>query len=363
MSRKKKIIYCITGLNKGGAEKIFTRLISSPLLTKKYKPVVISFLGGYYEPVLKQNDIKAFIIIKNKSKLLSIIAELKKILSYLIRNKKDIHIMHSFLPHGGLIAAIVKLIVNKPIFHSVRCTPSKFMKIRLNFIRWLAHNIIMRMANIISCTSSFILNELPKNKKTLVIENGIDIPKFSIDFSKKELFDPAFNFYSVTVCNMRPEKDIPSILKVAKQLPEIQFIFVGGGSSLETFKNIAIQSELSNTLFVGQQEDINSFLYFADIYLLLTKHEGFPNTVLEAMANKKPVIASNIPQLYDVLTNNHNCLLVENYNIKAICKAIIFLKNNTDKRKLLALTAYNEVKEKFTYDKMVKKNISVYDSL
>ena len=93
-----KIVYCITGLNKGGAEKILVHLVINNLLREKYTPVVVSIIGGYYESILKNNDIKSFILFKNKK-----IGYILRCCALICNRKQETNLSDTFVPFSWWI--------------------------------------------------------------------------------------------------------------------------------------------------------------------------------------------------------------------------------------------------------------------
>jgi len=129
-------------------------------------------------------------------------------------------------------------------------------------------------------------------------------------------------------------------------------LFVGGGEIPENMKND------KSVKFIGEidQEKVSEFYQLSDVFCLPSKSEGFPLSVLEAMATNIPVIATDLPIYKEYF--KHNEILTINptpENIKKTIRQILIKKSNIKTRKLII--------KKFSWDKNVKNLINIYRSL
>ena len=91
-------------------------------------------------------------------------------------------------------------------------------------------------------------------------------------------------------------------------------------------------------------EQINSYLNCSDAFVLPSLAEGCPNSVIEAMACGLPIISSDLPFNYDILSNE-NAILVDPLDVKAIAAAIKQLKDNDSLKDRLAKDSLTKAKE------------------
>lgn len=149
-----------------------------------------------------------------------------------------------------------------------------------------------------------------------------------------------------------PPKRIDLYEKVAIEMKNepISFFWIGNNESSITDENIICLGEISNA---------RKYLPFCDIFVLLSDFEGLPMSILEAMAEGKPIVASNVGGIPELLSSNEG--FASENNIDAIC----------DKIKLLATdeVTYNEVSQAsrnryirdFRIDKMTEEYIKIYE--
>jgi glycosyltransferase involved in cell wall biosynthesis len=114
---------------------------------------------------------------------------------------------------------------------------------------------------------------------------------------------------------------------------------------------------------VGFQSDIPSFLHALDIFAFASQSEGFGQVLIEAMAAKKPVVASRIFPVTEIVVQNDTGFLVEVDNYEAFADAIIKIVGNPVMAKKLGKNGANRVKEKFSAIRMTEKTITLYQKI
>jgi glycosyltransferase involved in cell wall biosynthesis len=367
-----KVLMCITDLNKGGAEKMFFYICSkTSFLGYNFEPIVVSFLGGYYEEKLKSENIKIFTLLKNKN-LFRIFKAIFEYICFLFKERTNIHIVHAFMPHGGGLALFSNLILKKPYIYAIRNSRYEIIN-KKNYLssifKIFADKLSIKLANLITCNSDYIKKTFKESlkEKIIIIYNCIEEPTKEMIYDEKifkNYYYEKDKYYVTSICNMRyPQKDIITLLNVAKLLPNLNFVLVGDGESLEYFKKYAYKLDLKNVCFAGFQENIYPFLKYANCKILLTRYEGFPNVVLEAMIIKCPVIVSDIPEIRGILIDKQNAILVKNEAVEQIRDALLLLLNNKELREKIVTNAYNLAINNFSLKKMIENNYTTYIKL
>ena len=114
----------------------------------------------------------------------------------------------------------------------------------------------------------------------------------------------------------------------------------------------------SAVVFKGIVNGIEKVFSEADIFVLPSKFEGMPMTIIEAMSAAMPIIASNVGGIKDMLTNDYNAILI-NPNKEELYKAIKELYFDIEKREFLGNNAYKE-KDKYSRENMASAYESEY---
>jgi glycosyltransferase involved in cell wall biosynthesis len=146
-------------------------------------------------------------------------------------------------------------------------------------------------------------------------------------------------------------------LDVARLIPQAQFILAGGGDLLEAMTKEAP----SNVKVVGwtKAEDI---LGASDIVLLTSKNEGMPVALIEAQLAGKPVVATNVGSVSEVIANNETGLVLESDPF-ALASAINELILDSKKRLAMADFAKIRAKNLFSVDQMITSHVALYKSI
>ena len=198
-----------------------------------------------------------------------------------------------------------------------------------------------------------LLHHLHSNYNVSVIENGINIQKYSDaePMSRQDIGIPYDDAIILTqVAGFRSEKDQITVLKALSQLPnKYHIMFVGDGRLLQQHINVAKELNIfSRCHFLGARSDVPSLLKISDIIIQSSHFEGFGLAAVEGMASKKPVIAANVPGLSEVVMGAG--LLFEQGDVRGLVQNIQSLSNNP--------RFYNEIADR-CYNRALLYDISI----
>ncbi|MBC7119211.1 MAG: glycosyltransferase family 4 protein, partial [Methanobacteriaceae archaeon] len=137
------------------------------------------------------------------------------------------------------------------------------------------------------------------------------------------------------VGNLVPQKGIEYLIKAKKYLKkDSKLVIVGGGPLLKKLKDITKKENIKDVLFTGPRTDINNIMAAADIIVLPSISEGFPIVLLEAMAMGKPVVATKVGGIPEIVDEKVG-ILVEPKNPRRLADAIEKLLSDEKLRKKL----------------------------
>lgn len=209
------------------------------------------------------------------------------------------------------------------------------------------------------------LTQFQKNK---MIINGYPVYKCKVlpSFYSKEIKDIEYNIqnrkYVAFVGRISPEKGIPLLLQVARNLPEIAFQ-IAGNARPDYLDQLNIPK---NVIFKGMLNEENlTTLYSNARFLVMTSscYEGFPMVLLEAMGHKLPVIAPNLAGNPEILEENVNGLLFQPGSERSLKAVIKKLWNDQELSKKLSKKSVEKIQNKFGTKLYVNKLEKVYDQL
>ena len=242
--------------------------------------------------------------------------------------------------------------------------------------RSLLHKIILqynfKKADRICATSETLVDAIKKisAKKTDKIPFGIDTNYFKP--SKISSIFPPSTIVIGTVKSLEKIYGIDILIKAFKiavtnnSNRELRLLIVGGGSKEEEYKNLVIELNLSDkVIFTGKIEHSKVVDYhnMIDIFINVSRNESFGVAVLEASSCEKPIIASKIGGLKEVVLNDKTGFLVEPENIEATAEAIQQLIENKGLCKKMGIDGRIFVQKQFDFNNNLAAAIAIYKEL
>ena len=216
---------------------------------------------------------------------------------------------HYYYP-DGVAAALLAKWFHKPFVVTARGTDINLISkyaIPRKLIRWSAGRAKASIA--VSRALGEKLAELGADRaKLTVLRNGVDIERFSPipqHEARNELGWPDEPTL-ISVGNLVENKGHHIALEVIAQMPGFRLVIVGCGPEREALAQLARHLRITHRVeFVGRiaQERLSVFYSAADILILASSREGWPNVLLEAMACGTPVIASDVGGIPEIVTN------------------------------------------------------------
>jgi len=288
------------------------------------------------------------------------------------KRKYDIIHVHWPFPHflfGYLASRICKCPLVST-FHSVELIYLKRTFIRMDFfINW-----VVKKSNIITVNSSYTARKLEKyspiNLKIIPFGAATENKKIVKKQRKSEYFNLLF------VGRLVERKGVEYLLKAIKILKEktkVKLTIVGDGNLKETLKAKKVQLNLSDkdVKFTGQipREKLIDYYNNCDAFILPAiidskgDTEGLGVVLLEAMSFKKPVIASGVGGIVDIVKDKKTGLLVKEKSADELASAIEFLLKNPKEREDIAKNGYLFQKQNFSWENIISSLLSEYKKL
>ncbi|MGH7885214.1 MAG: glycosyltransferase family 4 protein [Thermodesulfobacteriota bacterium] len=215
---------------------------------------------------------------------------------------------------------------------------------------------------------------VPQN--SVVAHNGVEIEKFDVGADKNELrknLNIPRNSIIVTYSgNTYEGRGIEYIIQVARYMKDVEFLIVGGSEKdNHVYKLFVKQIGITNIKFTGfvDHKKVADYLLASDILLMpytrnVTIKGGTdayqftsPIKLFEYMAAERPIIASSIPSVMEILKDGMNSVIIEPGNGEELAKTIRGLIKDKNIALFIAKNARREV-SKYTWEKRVEKIIS-----
>jgi len=210
-------------------------------------------------------------------------------------------------------------------------------------------------------------------EKIAVIPNGIDLSEYG-DLPPKGYFKKRFDIdedekIALYLGRIHKIKGIDILVKafaeVNEKLNDVRLVIVGPDDGYLSELKLMIKALKieNNVLIVGPlygEEKLEAYID-ADVYVLPSKYETFPIGLLEAYSCGKPVVASRVGGLKDLVVDEKTGLLVEPGDVKQLQRSMLYLLNNYNKAKEMSLKGRDIVRENFTIEKVVDRLERLYE--
>ena len=207
--------------------------------------------------------------------------------------------------------------------------------------------------------------KITKMQKIVVVHNGIEI-ETSNNTSRLTNLRNDLPIRLISVARFSKQKDHETLLLALAKLKNYKWelTLVGGGDSINSVKELAVSLGLDEKIiFAGEVLNIKNKLTEYDIFLLISNWEGFPISILEAMAKKMPIIASDVGGVSESVIDGVTGFLIPRKDVPMLESALIKLFDDPGLRTSMGENAYQYLIENFTEDSMYEKTINVYKSL
>jgi glycosyltransferase involved in cell wall biosynthesis len=208
-------------------------------------------------------------------------------------------------------------------------------------------------------------------EKVRVIHYGIEAQRFGLRQTElRSATDRREERVIGSLARLEPRKGhehlIRAMPQILQQVPTALLQIAGHdpwgyGQVLEA---MIAELELARRVqLLGFQADVPAFLRSLDVFALASHSEGFGQVIIEAMAAGKPVIASKIPPLTEIILDGDTGLLVEPQNPKAFAHAIGWLLRHHQEAKRMGRRGQERVHSCFSAERMTAETLSWYHEL
>jgi len=357
-----KVIHVITRFDKGGAAEN-TFLTVKGLDKERYEAILIRGLS--YESNMGTSETRAVESCledagRNGVRILTIpelvrriypLSDLRAFLKLIrIFREERPHIVHTHTSKAGLLGrwaarlAGVPVIVHTPHGHVFWGYFNEWKTKLYIFLERLTATITDRIITLTAQEKKDHLRyHIAHENKFTVIHSGVDLNRFSnVQANGTEMKDklgiPEQTFVVGTVGRLTAIKGQKYLIEAAKKMlakqPETVFVFLGDGELMDELKMLATNLGIKDKVrFLGWRPDVAEVMSTFDVFVLPSLNEGMGKVLVEAMALGKPIIASNIGGITDLVIHEENGFLVPHADADAIARSIKSLYCHPAKRK------------------------------
>jgi len=373
------VLHLIPGFQCNGPSMVILNLVKN-LDPARYHVVICSM----YEPdQLMTQELRSIGVSTINLKMESFfdIRAIPKLIRILREDKIDILHTHCFRAdlYGRILGRILDIPVIVSTIHNTHVTMFKndYNRLVATMATWLnrysaqlAHGLIAISEEV---RRHIIEEEKIHHRYIPVIYNGIEIAPFLKQQHKEKTLRSQLglhsNYYLVgTVSALYPRKGLRYLIEAALHIfpryPNTRFLIIGDGPLRNTLEEqIASLGLQDKILLMGHRRDVVQLLSILDVFVLSSLSEGVPIAILEAMASGKPVVATYVGGVPEIVQEGITGLLVPPKDAEALANAIAVFIQRPELGTMMGGAGQKRVIEKFSAATMAMEYEKVYRKL
>ena len=362
-----KLVFVISSLNIGGTERQIVDI--APALTARgFEIIVYCFTEpGALAPLLARAGIRVVAPPAGPAKQLGpwarkarFVRSVGRLFSLLVKERPAA--VHCFLPlanvFGLLAARAARIRCVLTSRRSLNRYQAKYPWLsRLE--RRLHRHATAVVANSYAAARELVAEERAPPDQVLVIHNGVALDKFDapIDPSqmRAQLGIPADALIIVIVANLIPYKGhldlLAALARIKRDLVDDWRLLVVGrddGAGPSIHRAAVDRGLIDNLMLLGVRTDVPALLGAADIAVLASQEEGFPNAILEYMAAGLPIVATDVGGTSEAIGGDDVGWLVPPGDAAAMAQALLNLATDAPLRRRMSAAGYARVHAQFS---------------
>lgn len=355
-----KILYVITGLAQGGAERVVCDLANS--MFEKGHEVKIAYLTGGI--LTKPNYSEIELLNINLNSLIGLPLAYQK-LSKIIKNYQP-DIVHAHMIHANLFTRLVRMITPIKKLICTAHSANEGGKLRMGLYR-ITHYLSDITTNVSNFASNAYIEKkaVPSNGISTVY-NGVNFNNFKYNNLARASLGSEFNLASnikvlLAVGRFHNVKNYPNLLKAIKLLKEksilpFRLFIAGDGELRNEIEKLIEELNLKNdVVLLGRRNDIPNLMSACDVFVLSSDYEGLPTVLIEALACQAHAVSTDVSGAREILDINGEIVPVNSpVNLMQSIEALL---NKSDKNKLGA----EFVKNKFDLNHIANQWLDLYN--
>ncbi len=390
--QKTKIVHIITRLDKGGSAETTLQVVSL-LSREKYEVFLAHGLSlesnmGVTEQEVLERDLSLaekkglrVFSIPSLVRRLSLKNDLLAFISiYRLIKRIKPHIVHTHTSKAGVLGRLaaclarVPIIIHTPhghVFHS-------YYGYILTKIIVFVERILSFMTDKITALTDRERDEhleqgIASIEKYVIIHSGVRLQQImnmniDVETGKKEFDIPQNSNVIGVVGRLVPIKGhkylVSAAKRIIKEFDNTVFVFVGDGYLETRLKEQAESLGVrKNIIFTGWRGDVIEVLDLFDILVLPSLNEGMGKVLIEGMALGKPIVASSVGGIIDLVKNGDNGILVPPRDSDALAEAILKLIRNKNLAQKLGENGKAKVYPEYDTLVMISQIEDLYESL
>jgi len=365
MGRKIKVLHIIPNFGTGGAERFVVDLLENTD-RKKFDVAAVSLYGEtgtILEKEVRSKNLKVYYLDKHRGLDLSMIPKLYRLIKHC---RPDVVHSHCYVLRYALWPSIF---CHVPVrVHTFRSIAQK----EVDWVGKLIHKIAFTFGGVVPVSISEEVADSVRlvygaKLQSPVIFNGVDTKRFACSNCKKEKQEGG-EIILLHVGRFSPSKNhkllIEAFSYALNQNPNLRLWLVGDGELRPSIEEMVQKLGLGDRIrFLGTRSDIPKLMACSDIFVLSSKWEGLPLVVIEAMAAGKPVVATAVGGVPELVENGLTGLLVPSDNANALAEALLLLAEDPELRQVMGQKGQKKAIDRFDISRTAREYEALYCKL
>lgn len=282
-------------------------------------------------------------------------------------------VVHTHLVHADLHGLVAARLCGVPGVSSVHGCPAFYRREPWRSVGRLAGRLARRRIAISRFVADFIAElGLSPVGMVRIVHYGIDADRWQVGAEERAATRSSLklgpdDIAVAIVARLIPGKGHTSVIDAIRagleREPHLRLLVVGDGPLRAELEERARQLPAGTAQFLGWVDDVRPVMGACDLVLFPTEPalgEGFGLAALEALAVGRPVIATDVASLPEVVTHGHDGLIVPPSDPGALADAIVELAADPDMRRRFGEQASASARERFSVEAMVDGTLAVY---
>lgn len=356
-----------------GAEGALARIVRN-LPRDRFRCSVVAFSTSAAQQQSPSVDCPFHVIPFERKRPWSVLTAAWKIRKIIRQQKVDV--VHTFFELSHILGGLVAWLSGVPVLVSSRRDMGIRHRPKVEFAYRLANSLFDQIQAVSEEVRAFCIDrERLRPDKVVTVPNGVEMDRLSSaavpDPEDRPILESASHVI-VSVGNVRHIKGFDILLRAApivlKEFPKAVFLLVGqphkNSDCYRRLEELRGSLQLTDkVLFVGQRLDVYPILKRSDIFCLLSRSEGMSNAILEAMAARLPVIATNVGGNAELVEDGQTGFLVPSENSEIAAARIIDLLRQPARLKQMGQAGFLKIQSGFTAQVMANRMAGLYQDL
>ena len=360
-SGKPRILYLVTRAERGGAQTHVLDLACS--MRPDFEVSVATGEEGFLTEACRERAIPVYVLphLQREVRPITDARGFGEIWQLIRKLRPDLLHLHTF--KAGFLARLAGRILGIPSVYTIHAwlygtaAVSRFSSALSGPCERLAARWCERIITVSRAGARIVRgHRIGSPSKLVTIHNGLP------DCSEQALLSPTETPVITMVARFIEGKDHDLLLRAFARIPKgPRLRLVGDGPTRASVENLARELGIREQVdFLGNRDDVASLLATSDVFVLASRSEMLPISILEAMRAGLPVIASDVGGVGEAVTHNENGFLVPSGSVSALAQALIDLTTDYALRLRMGHAGRQRFTRQFLSSSMQERTRCIY---